>query len=207
MNDVTRSMDATGAAAAAITARQRRSLPSGWWGMALLICTEAALFGTLMASYFYLRFQVVEWPPPGIEPTPPDRPLLLAAVLVATSVPIFLGSRAARLGRPRAAWVWLALALAVQCFYLAGQIALFVEDYNKFAPTLNAYTSIYFTLVAAHGAHVVVGMFLMAFLVVRLASGGLTNYRLIGVRVVALYLYFVNLIGIPVVLTQLFPSL
>ena len=207
MNDVTRSMDATGAAAASVTAERRRSFPSGWWGMTLLICTEAALFGTLMASYFYLRFQVPEWPPPGIEPTPPEEPLLLTVVLVATSVPIFLGSRAARLGRPRAAWVWLALTLAVQCFYLASQIGLFVEDYNKFAPTLNAYTSIYFTLVAAHGAHVVVGMLLMAFLVVRLATGGLTNYRLIGVRVVALYLYFVNLIGIPVVLTQLFPSL
>jgi heme/copper-type cytochrome/quinol oxidase subunit 3 len=175
--------------------------------MALLIATEAAFFGTLMSSYFYLRFQVVEWPPPGIEPTPPEGPLLLAAVLVATSVPIFLGSRGARLGRTRAAWAWLALALAVQCFYLAGQIGLFVEDYNKFAPTENAYTSIYFTLVAAHGAHVVVGMLLIAFLVVRITRGGLTNYRLIGVQVVALYLYFVNLIGIPVVLTQLFPSL
>ncbi|HEV2772417.1 MAG TPA: cytochrome c oxidase subunit 3 [Thermoleophilaceae bacterium] len=206
MNDVTRSMDATGAAAASVTAERRRSYPSGWWGMMLLLATEAALFGTILASYYYLRFQVSEWPPPGIEPSPPDGPLLLTAVLVATSVPIFLASRAARLGRPRTSWRWLALALLVQCFYLAGQIGLFIEDYNKFSPTANAYTSIYFTLVAAHGAHVVVGMLLLAFLIVRLLSG-LTNYRLVGVRVVALYWYFVNLIAIPVVLTQVFPSL
>ena len=205
MNDVTRSMDATGAEAASVTA-QRRARPSGWWGMTLLLATEAALFGTLMASYYYLRFQVPEWPPPGIEPPPPEGPLLLTALLIATTVPIFLGSRAARLGRARGARRWLAVAFVVQCVYIAGQAGLFVEDYNKFAPTENAYTSIYFTLVAAHAAHVVVGMLLIAFLLVRFVSG-LTNYRLIGVQVVALYWYFVNLIAIPVVLTQLFPSL
>ncbi len=206
MNDVTRSMQATDAAAASVTARQRRSRPSGWWGMVGLLATEAALFGTLIASYYYLRLRVVEWPPAGIEPPPPEGPLLLTALLVATSVPLFLGARAARLGRPRAAWRWLALALLVQCGYMAGQALLFVEDYNKFAPTMNAYTSIYFTLVGAHAAHVVVGMLLIAFMVVRLVSG-LTNYRLTGVRVVALYWHFVNVIAIPVVLTQVYPSL
>ncbi len=201
-----RSMDATDAAAASLAAERRRSRPSGWWGVALLIGTEAALFGTMIASYYYLRLQVVEWPPPGIEPTPPEGPLLLAGVLLATSIPIFLGSRAARLGRARGAGLWLALALFVQCIYMTGQIQLFIEDYNKFAPTENAYSSIYYTLVVVHGAHVVAGMLLIGFLLVRLLSG-LTNYRLVGVQVVALYWYFVNLIGIPVVLTQLYPSL
>jgi hypothetical protein len=37
--------------------------------------------------------------------------------------------------------------------------------------------------------------------------GGMTNYRLVAVRVVALYWYFVNLIAIPVVLTQVSPAL
>jgi heme/copper-type cytochrome/quinol oxidase subunit 3 len=206
MNDVTRSMDATGAGAASITAERRRSRPSGWWGVALLICTEAALFGTMLASYFYLRFQVTEWPPPGIEPTPPARPLLLTGLLVATTVPIFVASRASGRGATRPTWLLLALAFVVQCVYMTGQVLLFIEDYAKFTPTENAYSSIYYTLVGAHGAHVVVGMLLIAFLLARLLSG-LTNYRLIAVQVVALYWYFVNLIAIPVVLTQLYPSL
>jgi cytochrome c oxidase subunit III len=206
VNDVTRSMDATGAVVASYAARRRRAQPSGWWGVALLIATEAALFGTLIASYFYLRFQVPEWPPPGVDPPKVTAPLILTAVLVATSVPLFLAARAAKRGRAPATWALLALALLVQGAYLTGQIVLFVEDYNKFAPPENAYTSAYFTLVAAHGAHVVVGMLLIAFLLARLLWG-LTNYRLIGVRVVALYWYFVNLVAIPVVLTQLSPSL
>ena len=31
--------------------------PSGWWGMVLLIATEATLFLLLIATYFYLRFK------------------------------------------------------------------------------------------------------------------------------------------------------
>jgi hypothetical protein len=40
----------------------------------------------------------------------------------------------------------------------------------------------------------------------RLASG-LTNYRVVGVRVIALYWYLVSAAGVFVVLTQLSPSL
>ena len=206
MNDVTRSMEATGAAAAAETARRRGSQPSGWWGVTLLICTEAALFGSVIASYFYLRVQVAEWPPPGTAPPTAEVPLILTAVLVATSLPLFLAARTAKRGRTRATWMLLAAALLVQIFYIGAQALLFVDDYNKFAPTSNAYTSIYFTLVGLHAAHVVIGMLLIAFLLVRLLPG-LTNYRLVGVRVVALYWYFVNLAAIPVVLTQVSPAL
>ena len=206
MNDVTRSMDATSAVSAAYTARQRRARASGWWGVLLLIATEAAFFGTLIASYFYLRVQVAEWPPPGIHPPTLETPLILTGVLVATTVPIFLAARFAGRGRTRATWLSLAAAFVVQCGYAVGQAILFVEDYNKFHPTENAYTSIYFTLVGAHAAHVVLGMALIAFLLVRLAWG-LSNYRVIAVRVIALYWFFVNLVAIPVVLTQVSPEL
>jgi heme/copper-type cytochrome/quinol oxidase subunit 3 len=206
MNDVTRSMDATSAVAASYAERRRMARPSGWWGVLLLLATEAAFFGTLIASYFYLRVQVIEWPPPGVDPPTVAPPLILTAALVATSLPLVLAVRAARAGWTRPTWLWLALALVVQSAYIAGQAILFVEDFNKFHPTENAYTSVYFTLVGAHAAHVVVGMLLIAFLLVRLAWG-LTNYRVIGVRVVAIYWYFVNAVAIPVVVTQVSPSL
>jgi heme/copper-type cytochrome/quinol oxidase subunit 3 len=206
MNDVTRSMEATSAVAASYAERRRLARPSGWWGVLLLIATETAFFGTLIASYFYLQVQVREWPPPGVDPPTVTAPLILTVALVATSLPLVLAIRASRAGSTRATWLWLALALLVQCGYLVGQSVLFVEDFNKFHPTENAYTSIYFTLVGAHAAHVVVGMLLVGFLLVRLAWG-LTNYRVIAVRVVAVYWLFVNVIAIPVVLTQVSPSL
>ena len=43
---------------------QRVARPNGWWGMAVFVATEATLFGTLIGTYFFLRFDTAEWPPP-----------------------------------------------------------------------------------------------------------------------------------------------
>jgi heme/copper-type cytochrome/quinol oxidase subunit 3 len=206
MTEVTRSSLAAGDAAVARVSAARRSLPSGWWGMLLLICAEATLFGTLIASYVYLRLQTRIWPPAGIDPPSVTAPLALTAVLVATTVPMLLASRAARAGRAsRATWLIVAATL-VQAAYLAVQVVLFLDDLSSFDPRDTSYGSVYFTLLGAHHAHVAVGILLNVGIVIRLL-GGLTNYRLIGVRALALYWYFVNAMAIVVVLTQLSPAL
>jgi heme/copper-type cytochrome/quinol oxidase subunit 3 len=186
-------------------APQRRALPNGWWGTAVFVATEATLFGTLIGSYFYLRFNHADWPPGGIAAPAATVPLVLTAVLVATSVPMQVAASAARqgaLGRARAA---LALALLLQSGYFAMQISLFRDDLARFQPTDNAYGSIYYTLLGAHHAHVFAGILLVAWLLLRLARG-LTSYRAVGVHAVTLYWHVVNVLAIVVVGTQLSPS-
>ena len=206
MSEVTRSSEAIQGGAAARVAQERRTMPSGWWGMVLLIATEFTLFTCLIASYFYLRFQEVQWPPPGIEKPSVTLPLVFTAMLVAASAPMYGAVRAGRSGNVRMAWLLLAAAAAIQGTYLGLQIHLFVSDLNSFPPTQSAYASIYFVLGGLHHVHVAVGLALNAWLLLVLLRG-LTNYRLIGLRVIALYWYFVAFIAIPVVLTQLYPSL
>jgi heme/copper-type cytochrome/quinol oxidase subunit 3 len=203
---VTRSMEATTNRATAVVESRRRSMPSGWIGMILLIATEATLLGCLIATYFYLRFKVVDWPPPGIEKPSLTLPLVFTGMLIASCAPFFAGVQAAKAGLARAAWLLIASATAIQATYLGLQIHLFIDDLNKFAPDETAYGSVYFAMVGAHHAHVAVGLAFDAWLLAKLL-GGLTNYRLLGVRVVALYWYFVAATAIPVVLTQLYPSL
>jgi len=186
-------------------AQRQRSLPNGVWGAILLIATEATLFGTLFATYFYLRFKTPQWPPAGIEPPSVTLPLVLTGILVCTSGPLFLASRAARAGRVRATWLLLFGALAVQAAYLGVQIHLFGNDLDKFTPDHSAYASIYFTLLGTHHFHVVVGILLEAWLLARLLRG-LTDYRVVGVRAVSWYWHFVNLMALFVVGTQLSPS-
>jgi heme/copper-type cytochrome/quinol oxidase subunit 3 len=204
--EVTRSTEATSAVSASYAARRRKALPNGWWGVALLVATEAALFGSLLASYFYLRFQSAQWPPAGVEEPKVALPLALTGALVATSLPMFLAVRSARAGRTRATWLAILLAVAIQAGYLAVQIILLKDDLNSFSPKATAYGSIYFTLLAAHHLHVLLGILLCCWLLARLASG-LTNYRVVAVRVVAVYWYFVSALAVLVVLTQLSPSL
>ncbi|TMK42351.1 MAG: heme-copper oxidase subunit III [Actinobacteria bacterium] len=205
MNEVTRSARATSGEAVARVARLRRSQPIGWWGMALFIATEAALFGTLLSTYYYLRLKSPVWPPDHIPAPSMALPLALTGVLVASALPMALANRAAQAGRAAPAWWALAVALGIQCAYLALQLHSFSSDLDKFGLHRDAYTSIYFTLLGAHHLHVLIGILLDGWLLARLPSG-LTNYRALAVRVTALYWYFVSVLGTLVVVTQLAPS-
>jgi heme/copper-type cytochrome/quinol oxidase subunit 3 len=131
---------------------------------------------------------------------------VLALVLVATSVPMAVASRAAhRGGAGRFVSGPIALALVVQVAYLAFQVHLFTDDLNRFSPSDSAYGSIYFTLLAVHHTHVGVGILLDCWLLARL-RGGLTGYRRTAVMAIALYWYFVSLAGLAVTATILSPA-
>ncbi|MFL5839721.1 MAG: heme-copper oxidase subunit III [Thermoleophilaceae bacterium] len=206
MSEVTRSMEATSLPAAAYADRRRRDVPNAWWGVALFVATEATLFGTMIGSYFYLRFQSAHWPPAGIERPKVAVPLVLTGVLVSTTLPLVAAVRGARVGRGRLAWWLVLVALVIQAAYLGIQVHEFTGDLDKFSPKGSAYGSIYFTLLGAHHVHVAIGILLELWLLARLLAG-FTNYRFVGLRVIALYWYFVNLLAIPVLLTQIYPSL
>jgi cytochrome c oxidase subunit III len=184
----------------------REPWSSGMWGMALFLATESALFGVLVASYFYLRFDAAQWPPRGVDEPRVVAPLLLTAGLVASAVLMQLAAAAAR-GRRRAATVgWLAAALPLQAAYLAIELVLFRNDLQDLSPSDSAYASAYFTLLGLHHAHVALGILLVAFVLARTA-GGLTTYRVRGVQAVALYWLVVAALGVVVTLTVVSPSL
>jgi cytochrome c oxidase subunit I+III len=194
--------------AATRTARQRTAQPNGWWGMALFLCAEATIFGGLIASYFYLDFGArTGWPPAGIARPATLVPSILTAVLVLTSVPMAVAARRALRGARGACAGAIALAVAVQTGYVAYQLHLFVDELHKFSPRGSAYGSIYYTLLAVHHAHVIVGILIGAGMLIWLARGSLSNYRVTGVRSLALYWHVVNALAVAVLLTQLSPSL
>jgi cytochrome c oxidase subunit 3 len=176
--------------------------PNGWWGMVVFVATEATLFGTMIGSYFYLRFRAVEWPPAGIPAPHVTLPLVLTGVLVSTSLPVALAVSSARRGLAGRAWVALLVALVVQSGYLAMQIHLYLHDLDRFSPQGSAYGSVYYTLLGAHHGHVAVALLLEVWLLIRLASG-ITRYRLVGLQAVAFYVHFVNVLALVVVGVQL----
>jgi heme/copper-type cytochrome/quinol oxidase subunit 3 len=191
-------MEATDAASAARVAAARVAKPNGWWGMVILIASEATLFGTFFGTYYYLRFHNAVWPPAG---TPKPRvvvPLILVGVLAVTSLPMQLSWLAAKRARVRAAWSFLFLAFVVQCGYLAFEIHDLLDQLAKSRPQDNAYSSIYYVILGSDHAHVLAGLLFSLWFLVRL-TGGLTNYRLSGLRSVVLYWHFVNLLTLLVI--------
>jgi Heme/copper-type cytochrome/quinol oxidase, subunit 3 len=103
-------------------------------------------------------------------------------------------------------WQSQLAAIAVQATYFGLQIHLFADDLSKFTPQGSAYGSIYFTLVGTHHLHVLVGILLELWLVLRLFTG-VTRYRGVGVQATAVYWHAVNVFAIAVTLVQLSPSL
>src|SRR3954447_10280705 len=43
-----------------------------WWGNALLLLIETTMFAILVATYFYIRQNFGDWPPPQVNYNPPN---------------------------------------------------------------------------------------------------------------------------------------
>ncbi|MGN6166562.1 MAG: cytochrome c oxidase subunit 3 [Solirubrobacteraceae bacterium] len=200
-------VDRDAPAGAVHLARQRRAKSNGWWGMALFLCSEVTIFGTMIATYFYLRFGVHHWPPRGISPEKVAHPSIATGVLVLTTLTMWLAARAAGAGDRRTVLVMIGLSLLIQGAYFGVQVALMSSDLTHFSPRSTAYGSIYYTLTGTHDAHVLVGCLLGLGVFWFVARRGLTNYWLTATRALALYWYVINTMAVFVLLTTLSPSL
>jgi cytochrome c oxidase subunit III len=190
---VPRTTDARNGGEVMVLAGRRRGPGVAFWGMAMLIASEATLFGTFIGSYYYLRFSSPHWPPPG---TPEPRvvvPLIMVGILATSSIPMWLAARGAASGRLRTTRLMLVWALAVQCGYLVWAIHDFVDQLQRSTPQDNAYSSIYYVLLGADHVHVAIGILLVAWLLWKLLRG-LTMYRLNATQAVAFYWHAVNLL-------------
>ena len=169
----------------------------GWWGMVMLIGTEAMLFGTLLASYFFLRFRWGPvWPPEGITIPELSLPLIMTAVLLSSSIPMHVADQGIRKGSgARLRW-GLAVSFLLGAAFLGLQGYEYAEKLKEFGPTTNVYGSLFFTITGFHGAHVGIGLVLNAWTQVRAWLGHFDDERHLTVQNVALYWHFVDVVWI-----------
>ncbi|HVV60086.1 MAG TPA: hypothetical protein VHC45_17120 [Gaiellaceae bacterium] len=184
----TTAADSTAAVVEALA--RRTGPPTAFWGMLMLVASEGVLFGAMVGSFFYLRFNHRAWPLPG-DPRPAVAvPLILVACLTASGVLMELAWRAVRVGRLGATRLLLATALVVQTGYFAYEAHDFADQLHDLSISRDAYSSIHFTLLGADHAHVFAGLLLDLWLLGKLARG-LTTYRANAVHAIAWYWIFV----------------
>ena len=180
-----------------------------WWGMLLLIATEATLFALLLASYFYVKFQTAgPWPPDGIADPKLGKPIAMTALLMLSSIPAYLAERNARRGDQRGLVLSLALTLLLGSAFLALQVLEYTEKVDLFTPRTNAYGSLFYTITGLHGMHVIAGLVLLVWTLVFALRGAFTAERHLAVQNVSLYWHFVHVVWL-FVFTSLYllPSL
>jgi heme/copper-type cytochrome/quinol oxidase subunit 3 len=116
-----------------------------------------------------------------------------------------LGHRAGRAMSRGRAWLFVAIAFAVQTAYLAWQLHDYVLAIHAYPPRESAFGSVYVTILGLDHAHVLVGLVLEAWLLLRLATR-ITRYRLVALRAAAFYTHAVNAITVVVLVLTILPS-
>jgi heme/copper-type cytochrome/quinol oxidase subunit 3 len=178
---------------------QATARPGAWWGMVMFIVTEATVFALLITSYFYLRAAAVSWPPEDIK-----KPELLLSsintvILLGSSVPMFVATRAISRGQRRT------MAIALGLSFIMGAVFLGIQGWEfsqlEFEFNDNAYASSFWFINGSHGLHVAIALVFVLYLLARTAAGHFTERRHLAVENVALYWHFVDAVWIAVFLS------
>jgi cytochrome c oxidase subunit 3 len=168
-------------------------------GMLLFIISEIMVFGAFFTAYFFIR--VVDanpWPAAGTE-----LPKVVAgfntAVLLASSITLHWALTSVKNGN-RAG-----LKAGMLSTFLLGLTFLFVQinEYAHigFAPSQSAQASVFYGLTGLHGAHVFIGLVLLAMVNVRAFRGHYSPEQHRGVEVPGIYWHFVDVMWVIVYTT------
>lgn len=162
-------------------------------GVGVFIIGEIFIFLGLFASYWVMRLSAGEaWPPAGTPHINTVLPLVMTALLVASS---FTYHRAEALydeGEKGAFVTWVVITMVLGGVFLGCTIYEYVHLIEEgFTPGTNQYSAAFYSLTGFHGSHVLVG--LVAFLFVALGTVFGRVHAML-VKVAGIYWHFVDVI-------------
>jgi cytochrome c oxidase subunit III len=169
-------------------------------GMLLFIISEIMVFGAFFTAYFFIR--VVngdQWFPVDGHKLPVAVAFVNTCVLVSSSFTLHWAEHGVKTKNR------FALRAGILSTFLLGLTFLFVQinEYIHigFAPHDFAQGSVFYGLTGLHGAHVFVGLTLLAMVVVRSWRGHYSPAEHRGVEVPGIYWHFVDVMWIVVFLS------
>jgi len=167
-------------------------LPNAVIAMLVFLGAEIMVFGGMISVLLVLRANADVWPPPG----QPRLPLLVTAantlVLLASGFAMQRAYGSVGRHRPVALVRWLAGTAALGAVFLLvqGREWINLVRYGlRF--TANTYAATFYTLIGAHGMHVLAGLIVLLVVLRRAAAGAYTARQHVGLDVARLYWFFV----------------
>jgi heme/copper-type cytochrome/quinol oxidase subunit 3 len=166
----------------------------GWWGMGLLILTEATVFVALLSSYFFLRFNAPVWPLGDIARPELRIAIINTILLVGSSIPMQWSLHSIRRGNVAGLQIGLVLGIILGAIFLSLQAYEFTH--TDFSPQVNAYGSLFYTILSVHSAHVIGGLGMAIFVLVRAWAHHFDADHFQAVENSVLYWHFVDVVWI-----------
>jgi heme/copper-type cytochrome/quinol oxidase subunit 3 len=166
-----------------------------WWAIVFLVAIETTVFGTLIASYFYLSLGEPQWPPAGIEPPKLLLPTINTVILLASSVAMHQADAAIGRGDERRMSIGAAVAVGLAALFLG----LKVVEYSgvDYRWDTHSYASIVWTITGFHAAHVMALIFKTIIVGVQSRVADFRQGRRLVVQSNGIYWHFVVAIWIP----------
>jgi cytochrome aa3-600 menaquinol oxidase subunit III len=165
----------------------------GFW---IFLGAEIMLFGTLFATFFTLVHRTGSGPD-GAELFEIAPVLIETFLLLASSFTIGLGIHAMRLGKKKAMMAFFGITLLLGLGFLSVEIFDFVTYIHEGATIqTSAFTSILFTTLGTHGAHVTLGFFWGLFIILQVRKRGLTPETANKSFIFSLYWHFLDVVWI-----------
>jgi cytochrome c oxidase subunit 3 len=178
------------------------AIPTKKLAMWLFIIADAATFGACLVAYGFLRNGSINWPTPfHFFPTIVNA-MVMTFILITSSLTMFLGVRAAKLGNRGAAFRWtMTTAVGGVIFailHLREWMGLIQEGVGMFHnPWGNAlFGASFFTITGLHLTHVTIGIIVLLVVGMRYKSGRFNGDDL---EITGLYWHFVDLVWMFVV--------
>jgi cytochrome c oxidase subunit 3 len=168
-------------------------------GMMLFIISEVMVFGAFFTAYFFIRVvQGDPWPAKGT-----DLPVAVAgvntAILLSSSLTLHWAQTSIKNGNRFGLRAGMLSTFLLGCTFLFIQINEYAHI--GFAPHDHAQGSIFYGLTGLHGAHVFIGLTLLAMVTVRAFRGHFSPEQHRGVEVPGIYWHFVDVMWIIVYTT------
>lgn len=165
----------------------------GFW---IFLGAEIMLFGTLFACYFTLVDRTGNGPG-GTEIFEIGPVLIETFLLLTSSFIIGLCIHAMRLNNKKAMLSFFTLTLLLGLGFLAFEIFEFVTYYHEGATLqTSAFTSILFTTLGTHGAHVTFGLVWGLFIILQIRKRGFTPETTNKSFIFSLYWHFLDVVWI-----------
>jgi cytochrome c oxidase subunit III len=172
---------------------QKRGMNAMW----MTIATEAMLFVCMFGAYYYLGNNKDRW----AQESPPDLmfPLILLAILLTSSIVLFWGERQIKAERYVAARAALWVTVLLGCVFIGIQIVEYISEWKMLSISSDSYGSIFYTITSLHGAHVVAGLLLLAYVGILPRYGPTLRTPHKPYETVSRYWHFVDVVWIFIV--------